>query len=339
MNKVESYNIIACNFTATLVLWFFVGILIFYIKVRYGLENLNFDIVFHDLFFYPVLILYIIYLIIHFSSTGFRRIMQMGNLKYIIQNNIENTFSLHFNGSAWREEQRTDSDGDIEIVNIHTYYHQIYDFKSGCDFSKVIIDSKDIKNKKYINLEIQYEYFCADENTKNEHNEIFDNLTKVTKSKDNKYSVDKILIIPNSHKKNIVSFANAYVNFFIKFFYILFIFLSFGQIYKLIICFYMIQIKIKITKVISNYYDLSQADPFFEIMPTVKIFEENLNFDRNKFSFKNSDNLEIMPSENNKLNSELKLSYFNDMQELNNDNKIDNNIENIDKIKIKEKLI
>ena len=51
----------------------------------------------------------------------------------------------------------------------------------------------------------------------------------------------------------------------------------------------------------SNHYDLTQTDSFFNIQPVVKLFGEDIQFVREKYSFKEGEGLEIMISNNNPL--------------------------------------
>jgi len=55
--------------------------------------------------------------------------------------------------------------------------------------------------------------------------------------------------------------------------------------------------QIQITKMISNYYDLTSLDSFFNIQPNVVLFGENIKYNREKCVFKNREGLEIMISE------------------------------------------
>ncbi len=103
---------------------------------------------------------------------------------------------------------------------------------------------------------------------------------------------------------------------------------------------------ITITKIISRYYDLTQADFFFNIQPKVNIFGEEIKYDREKYAFKNNAILETMISNNNPLSKNLRDydSQNKNINICNNHNRnYNNNIydddENKDKETEMEKLI
>ena len=136
------------------------------------------------------------------------------------------------------------------------------------------------------------------------------------------------------HSTNFVYLTNCWMLFLDRLIYIICIFLTFGQIYKWIIsCFIPVK-KIKIIKVISNHYDLTQNNSFFNIQPVVKLFGEDIKFDWQKYAFKEDEGLEITISENNPLSKEL-IEYDSKAKEIikkstsfqildNDDNKVDN---------------
>ena len=86
-----------------------------------------------------------------------------------------------------------------------TYKQTIqYFFKSGSDCSTIIIDSEDIKHKRYINLEFEYIVICADNMTYREKNESYDTFSNEIPNKDKKGKVNIKVIIPDVHTKNII---------------------------------------------------------------------------------------------------------------------------------------
>ena len=69
-----------------------------------------------------------------------------------------------------------------------------YKFQSGSDYSVINIDSSDINNKRYCDLEIEYEYICLDEEIFNEENKGFTDFDNKANC-DFYYSVKKIVDI------------------------------------------------------------------------------------------------------------------------------------------------
>ena len=91
--------------------------------------------------------------------------------------------------------------------------------------------------------------------------------------------------------------------------------------------------KIAIVKIISNYYDLTLKNSSFNIQPVVKLFGEDIKFDREKYAFKDCEGLETTISNNNPLAKELKeydskikeiIKNSNSLQILDSDDNKDN---------------
>ena len=289
-------------------------------KIEYELKlrDFNIDGILHDFRFYMLCGFYLIYLIIQFV-TGFRQFIKLQNFRDILSNNIENRFSIIFHGKAWHEDHSSRN-----TKNVVTYDRKIkYDFKSGADFSTIIIDSESIKNKSYFDLEIEIEYICLDDKTKKNHDNYYKDLYDLTKSMDKEFSFEKIVDIPKTHSKNIISLTNSLIIYIDRILFIIFIFLSLGIIYKYFINCRIYEQHIKIIKVISNHYDLTGSDSFFIIHPFVKLNEEKIKFNRNLYTLKNSNDLEIIYSkEENPLTNEMN-------KYISNNNKLIKSYENI----------
>ena len=101
-------------------------------------------------------------------------------------------------------------------------------------------------------MEIAYNLECLDNWTQNEYNNVYNNLSEKAKRADESHSVEVIIGIKNSHSKNIVSLTNGFNRFFDTLLFIIFIFLSLGQLYKHIISCFIIEKKIVIRKIIRN---------------------------------------------------------------------------------------
>ena len=106
------------------------------------------------------------------------------------------------------------------------------------------------------------------------------------------FQVKKLVEIQNMYSKNIISLQNPCTLIIDKIISIIAIFLTLGQIYKYFISQHIYESHIKITKIISNYYDLTEADSFFNIQPFVELNKGTLNYQRNLFAFKNPENNE-----------------------------------------------
>lgn len=244
--------------------------------------------------------LYFIYLIFQFTTTGFRKFMNIKTISNALKENIETKFNIKYKGKAYHT---TDSDEPIEEK---TYEESIpFLFKSGADCSHIDIDLKDIKHR-YLDFEINYIFICADEKTYQEESEAYNNFYNETSKKDKKFEVKKDISVSKYKALYIIHHTNCIVLFLDRFFYIIFIFLSLGQIYKHILFCIIDMKKITIVKIISNYYDLTQSDSFFNIQPVVKVLGEDIKFDREKYAFKECEDLETSISNNNPLSQSLK---------------------------------
>ena len=296
INLLEGPKANQFNCLCTIFLWATIYILASTCS-KFKLVDLDVDVMIHDWTFYVDCGMYLIYLILQFSTTGFRKFIKTGNIRDILKINIENKFSIKFHGQAWYIMKEANNKSRKMI----TYDKKIiYHFKTGSDFSNIIINSESVKNKKYLDLEIEYEYICLDNETKKEHDIKYEEFYNETRIKDNFFSVKKLVEIPNAHSKNIISLQNPCLTILDKIIFIIAIFLTLGQIYKYFISQHIYESHIKITKIISNYYDLTEADFFYNIQPLVKLNQGTLNYQRNLFAFKNPDYLENIFSNNKK---------------------------------------
>ena len=101
---------------------------------KFQIVDLDVDVMIHDWTFYVDCGMYLIYLILQFSTTGFKKFIKTRNIRDILKINIENKFSIKFHGQAWyimREKNET-----RKMVTYDTKI--IYDFKTGSDFSNII---------------------------------------------------------------------------------------------------------------------------------------------------------------------------------------------------------
>ena len=296
-NRLEGEKAAAFNFFTTFFMWFF--IIIFFIRKKDGIDlrDSDNDDMPKDSDLYLICGFYLSNLIGQFI-TGFRQFMKLQNLRDILSNNIENKFSIIFHGKAWHKKDSK------EVI---TYDKKItYNFKSGADFSTIILDLESI-NKSYWDLEIEIEYICLDEKTKKNHDTLYNNLYDNTKRMDKEFSFEKIVDIPKTYKKNIISLTSPLIKYIDRILFIIFIFLGLGIFYKYFINCRMYEQHIKIIKIISNHYDLTGSDSFFIIHPFVKLNEEILKFNRNLYTIKNAEELEIIYSkEDNSLTDEIR---------------------------------
>ena len=254
-----------------------------------------------------ILIFYFIYLISQILSFEFWRFMLSKNIHGVLKANIEKKFSYIFHGKAYHQESGDNGDYD------YTTYKEDYPFlfKSASDCSVIYLDTKDIEKLRYIDLKIEQFVICADELTFNEEKRVFDKFSNDISKKDKQFTVERRVNIPGTSDRVSIYITNFCITFLDKFLYIIFIFLSFGLIYKCFLSCYTGKAKITIIKVISNHYDLTETDSFFKIKPVVKLFKEDIKFDRKKYAFTECKGLRVIVSDNNPLRKQLKLLIDN----------------------------
>ena len=251
--------------------------------------------------------------------------MRFHTIYTVLRKNIENKFKIKYHGKAWHTEESTDSDGNTTQTTVTTFNETYeYKFQSGADYSVFNINSSDIDNKRYFDLEIEYEYMGLDVDTSNDEKKAYSDFYDRANC-DEHFFVEKLVPIKGTHSKNIIPFCKYYIIILDRLIFLICILLSLGQIFKYVISCFMSKKTIKITKIISNHYDLTQSDSFFSIQPKINLFGEDIKYDREKFTFKNSEGLEIMISSKYPLNSNF--SYY-DSKNNNNNVFIYNKIEN-----------
>lgn len=272
-----------------------------------------------------LLMFYISNIIVQFVSVGFRKFLCIQNLKSILYNNIQNKFTVTIKAESWH----TTFEGENNTPTRHTTFKEkvIFEFNSGCDNTVEIIRNELIKpHHKYLDLEITYNLECLDNWTQNEYNYVYNNLLEKARIADESHSINVIIGIKNGHSKNIVSLTNGFNRFLDIFLFIIFIFLSLGQIYKYILSCFIIEKKIVIRKIISNYYNLTSNEISNNMKPTVICFGEELYFDKNLFSFANRDGLGFRISEQNNFSPNLHIINISDIfDKTNNEEKLELN--------------
>ena len=305
-NLLEGTNAQVTNWIFTCLFWIISPIMLAISNnIIDNIKTLNFYGLIQDVFFDIILGFYIIYLLSQFFTTGFRKFMRFHSFKTVIKNNIENKFKIKYHGEASHTETHRDSNGHETTYDVTTFNETIkFLFESGADYSVVNINSSDINNTRYFDLEIEYKYIVLDQKTYEEENKAYNDFYARANC-DDYCSVKRIVDVKYAHSKNIISLTNCFIVYFDRLIYLICIFLSFGQIFKHFISFFMSKKTITITKIISRYYDLTQADFFFNIQPKVNIFGEEIKYDREKFAFKNNGKLETMISDDNSLDSFL----------------------------------
>ena len=303
-NLLEGKESNIFNWIFTASFWIVtIHFLIFSKEVRIGIKNFDFENLINVDEFRGIIAFYSFYLICQLATTGFRKFIKIQNIRSVLKANIEKKFDIKYFGKSWHEEEDTDINGNSKKKTIVTFEKKIpYIFQSGADYSLININWDDINNKRYLDLEIEFVYIAVDKKTHEEERAAYDAFHREA-SRDESFLVKNYISMKNSHSKNIISSSNCFILILDRFIFIIFILLSLGQIYKYIISCFMTEKKIQVTKIISNYYDLTSTDSFFNIQPNVRLFGENIKYDRAKCAFKNSEGLELMICEKNPLNT------------------------------------
>ena len=299
-NLLEGSDSNVFNWIFSVLFWVISTFIIIFSKsVQKGIKELDFNYLIKIHAFRAIIAFYSFYLLCQIFTTGFRKFMRFQRIRTVLKKNIENKFKIKYHGEAWHEEEREDDEGHKYTETVETFNETYkYKFSSGADYSVININLYDIDNKRYFDLEIEYDYIAIDSDTYNDESKAYSEFYNRA-SCDESFFVKKIVDIKGGHSKNIISFGNCFIVFLDKLIFLICILLSFGQIFKYVISCFMSKKTIKVTKIISNHYDLTQADAFFNIQPKVTLFGEDLKYEREKFSFKNIDGLKIMISPGN----------------------------------------
>ena len=174
MANIEGCFLLCFNMIVSTLLWIFLLL---------ELTSYNHK---RGLYFPHIIILYSIYLVLQFISTVIKKCRTAKNIETVLKANIEKKFTINFDGEAYHEEN--DSVGEHDSI---TYKQTIqYFFKSGSDCSMIIIDSEDIKHRRYLNLEFDYIVICADDMTYKEKSESYDTFSNEISNKDKKAKVN-----------------------------------------------------------------------------------------------------------------------------------------------------
>ena len=130
-HHIEGDNSIALNWVSSVLLWIAIILASYLSKdFRKEIKNMDFDKLSHDSCFWLIFILYALYLILQFSTTGFRKFIKITNIHNVLKANIENSFEIKFHGKAWDFEENTDSEGNTTTSKVVNYNEKInYEFK------------------------------------------------------------------------------------------------------------------------------------------------------------------------------------------------------------------
>ena len=130
--------------------------------------------------------------------------MRFHSFQTVIKNNLENKFKIKHHGKAWHIVTDTDSQGRETEHNVITFDKTIkYLFKSGADYSVININSSDINNIRYFDLEVEYDYIALDQRTFEEEQKAYNDFRDRANCDDH-FFVKKIVDVKNAHSKNII---------------------------------------------------------------------------------------------------------------------------------------
>lgn len=246
--------------------------------------------------FIILIVFYLFYLILQFTTTGFRKFIVVNSIHEVLRTNIENTFKIKYHGLAWHTYTTRNSQGNDEEQTVYTFdQKREYNFKSGCDYTVFDFDSE-IQDSRYLDLEIEFDFLALDQKTFDDEEKSFKDFS-ILADCDESYRVSRIVDIEKTHTKNIIAFTNYFFIILDRIIFIISILLTFGQVYKFIMSCFMGKKKIKILKIISNYYDLTQSDSFFNIQPKITLLGEHIKYSREKYAFKHSDGIVMFSDE------------------------------------------
>ncbi len=125
-NLLEGTNAQVTNWIFTCLFWIISPIMqAISNNIIDNIKRLNFYGLIQDVFFDITLGFYIIYLLLQFFTTGFRKFMRFHSFKTVIKNNIENKFKIKFHGESYHYRTDMDSNGNERAYKVTTFNETI----------------------------------------------------------------------------------------------------------------------------------------------------------------------------------------------------------------------
>jgi len=200
------------NWFLSSLFWIITTIILIISKdIRTEIKDLDFKNLIDKGGFITIIVFYSFYLICQLTTTGFRKFITIHNIQKVLRENIEKKFEIKYHGESWHEVESTDSDGNTSTSIVTTFNETIeYNFQSGADYSIINIDSKDINNKRYLDLEIELVYISVDQKTDEEERREYNHFYSIA-SLDDHFFVINYPSMKNTHSKNIIYFSNWFI--------------------------------------------------------------------------------------------------------------------------------
>ena len=275
-NRIESLIFTSICWLFTLTIWIFIILLIvinsrenktekisdFYVNFSNYPRKQKLKIIFPIVFF----LLYIIYLIIEFSSPL---------LKYLYNKEKEKTIVEKMN-SLFKKIPSLKLISNIKNHNYITNNYK-YKIKSSRDISgNLILNIKD-NYKKYIFLNLKLEIIFDDENTSSDYIIQKEKFIKDHNEEKGKLKVKEEIRIKEMYDYNTIKIYDNDSILVHHYIYIFSAILTFAELYKIYLYCISIYEEFTIRKVVSLRNDLSQCQEYNKFTPKVKIIKEKIN--------------------------------------------------------------
>ena len=205
-----------------------------------------------------------------------------------------------------------ESDGDGGTNDITTYSEKIpinyYSCRDVSGLFQLNLNEKNISKKDYIKLEIRTEINYADTVSYKEIEIIKQDLKIRNEKKDKFISVKDFKEISGMNRYYLLRLQDKEPKCFNFCWFLLFIFLTFAEIYKIYFNSRCIYQNFTIRKLISTRYDLSSEEfnkKYEKLNPQVNLINQQISYDRNTFIHVLIENRRPMPTEDEILESKI----------------------------------
>ena len=277
--RAESLILIIVCWILTLSIWIFIFMLIGIYSNDLPMKNDNFYKLFH---FYPVkqklkiiylivfLLLYLIYLIIEFTSPTFKFLCNKQKKKF--HEKIKSIFQK-IPSIILRSKSKNKKD-----ENIHINDSQKFKIFSSRDVSGLFVlntDGDNIGKKKYILLKLKEELILEDERTFSEYKKLKEDFIKENKRFDQDFQFEEEIKIIGLKDYYMIKLKDEDYFFINKIFFCILTAFTFVEIYKLYINYISVYQEFTIKKIISSYKKLDNEGKYDLYNPQINLITES----------------------------------------------------------------
>ena len=285
--RAESFILTIVCWILTLSIWIFIFLLIDIYSKDPPIKNDNFNKLFD---FYPVkqklkiiylivfLLLYLIYLIIEFTSPTFKFLCNKQKKKF--HEKIKSIFQKK-PSIILRAKSKNKINEDI-----HRNAIQKFKIFSSRDVSGLFVpntDGDNIGKKKYILLKLKEELILEDERTFSEYKKLKEDFIKENKRLDQDFQFEEEIKIIGLKDYYMIKLKEEDYFFINKIFFFIITVITFVEIYKIFINYISVYQEFTIKKIISSYKKLDNERKYDLYNPQISLITESYILPKSNF--------------------------------------------------------